>query len=278
MMLAIRHASHHLGISTQDNVMALQINKSIVFPEEYIIEEDLKEMGESNPHTNLIEYLKDILQALYQLSRWLVISEMNVYHPAIRNSQHYIVPDVTLVKIVLSPEEEQALSSWDAERMAPQVVFEVASKGTWPFDVRERATDKPAIYGRIGVREYFTYDPHFPQVWTRNRGIRLRGWRYEDGQPIELQLDVEGRLWSEELNSYLVPDGYYLRLTDREGLRRLTDREIDFQKRLEAEQRAIQLEAERQAEHSARLEAERQIAELQRQLEELRRQQGEDKQ
>lgn len=232
--------------------MALQINKSILFPEEYIIEEDLKEMGETNPHTNLIFYLKEVLKWYFHLQGWLVVSEMNVYHPLIRNSQHYIVPDVTLVKIALPFDEEQALSSWDAERMAPQVVFEIASKGTWPFDVRERDSDKPAIYGRIGVREYFSYDPHQPQVWTRARGIRLCGWRYENGQPLEIQRDEQGRLWSEELQCYLVPDGYFLRLVDSKGNRQLTEQE---------------------AENLARQQAEQQIAELQRQLEELRRQQ-----
>src|SRR5690348_911579 len=129
--------------------MAIPINQ--LYPEEYIIEEDQKEMGQSNPHKNLVDYLQAVLRWFYRLERWLAIAEMNVYHRAIRNSEHYIVPDVALVKIALPPDEEEALRSWNADRMPPQVIFEVCSEGTWPNDVRERDRDKPAIYGRIGV-------------------------------------------------------------------------------------------------------------------------------
>ena len=286
--------------------MKTRIHKVLLYPEEYIIEEDLKEMGDSNPHTILIDYLKAILKHYYALARWLIISNMDVRHPAIHNSRNYIVPDVTLVKVVLSEEEEATLISWNAERLAPSVTFEVSSKGTWPNDVRERDSDKPAIYARIGTKEYFAYDPHQPQVWARSGGVRLRGWRSENGRAVEIIPDEQGRLWSVELDSYLVPDGRFLRLTDREGKMRLTEAQAATQAQNQAfaaqqaatqaqnqalvAQQAAELRAysemtERQAEATARQQAEQnaqaeatarqqaelQVAELQRQIEELRR-------
>lgn len=58
----------------------------------------------------------------------------------------------------------------------------------------------------------------------------------------ELKLDVQGRLWSDELNCYLVQDKCYLRLYERDGKRILTTRE-----RLAAEQKARQRLAKQMA-------------------------------
>lgn len=257
------------------SIQHLKPETALLYPEEYIIEEDLKEMGETNPHKRLMIYLRMLLEWYYHQLGWLVITEMNVYHPAIRNTRKYIVPDVALVKIALPTEEVESLTSWDAERMAPQVIVEIASDKTWPNDVGSKDSDKPAIYGRIGVKEYFTYDPNHPQVWTKSKGVRLRGWRYnEEGQPTELKPDEKGRLWSDELQSFLVPQGYLLRLTDQAGNWRLTKAEADEQARQAAEQRADSEAQARQAAEQRAAEAERQRAEMQRLLERFRQQEG----
>ena len=38
---------------------------------------------------------------------------------------------------------------------------------------------------------------------------------------------LDGRLWSSQLDSFLVPDGKFLRLFDRQGLPRLTREEVE---------------------------------------------------
>ena len=81
------------------------------------------------------------------------------------------------------------------------------------------------IYGRIGIKEYFAYDPHEPLVWEGTNDRRLLGWRYQNGMPVEIQSDEQGRLWSEELDSWLKAEGINLRLYDRENNLRLTENE-----------------------------------------------------
>lgn len=94
------------------------------------------------------------------------------YHPAIQNKLRLVVPDIAVFKdIPIQAEEQFWLSSWDMRqpgRPAPPVIFEIASGGTWPEDVE--ITRKPAVYGRIGVKEYFAYDPNEPSLWKSNQG------------------------------------------------------------------------------------------------------------
>lgn len=59
------------------------------------------------------------------------------------------------------------------------------------------------------------------------QGGRLRGWRLTEGALVEQAPDEQGRLWSSELESYLVADGALLRLTDRDGQLRLTEGEAE---------------------------------------------------
>ncbi len=93
----------------------------------------------------------------------------------------------------------------------------------------------------------------------------MRGWRYPVGEPVEIELDAQGRLWSEQLESWLLVDGFYLRLYDRAGQLRLTEAEADFA--------AYQSEATaRQAAEAARKALEAQLETKDQQLAEMQRQ------
>jgi hypothetical protein len=151
----------------------------------------------------------------------------------------------------------------------PPVVFEISSDATWQKDLEE----KPAQYASMGVSEYFAFDPNLPSFWTGNWRTygRLVGWRKQANsvQHEEIPKDEAGRLWSEQLQSWLVMDGKLLRLYNAEGQLRLTEAEAGRQygeyqlaERLLAGQ---QLEAERQL-AERQLEAERERAEAERQL------------
>jgi hypothetical protein len=116
------------------------------------------------------------------------------------------------------------LRSWKISltRPAPQIVFEIASEETWKNDVLE----KPLKYATIGVKEYFFYDPDDSKHRRRPRR-KLIGWQLNKttGTAIEMVPDQQGRLWSQQLESFLVPDGMYLRLYDNNNQRRLTEAE-----------------------------------------------------
>ena len=221
-------------------------------------QEDL--MGDSLPQMNLFIYLLDVLRWLYRKESWLVAGNINIY--ASPNLLEYpLAPDVAVFKVRLT-EQEQQLRSWkmlEANRPAPSVVFEIGSESTFLDDIRT----KPDKYGKLGVREYFAYDPHEPRLW-RKYGGRLLGWRYTDeGEAAPIEPDEQGRIWSEELESWLVADGGYLRLYDRAGAMRLTkgeaeeaEKQMERDGRLAEYQRAEREHAEKEAEYQ-RAERER---------------------
>ena len=183
-----------------------------------------------------------------------------------------IVPDVMFFPgLVLTAQEREALTSWnmnEPNRPAPAVVFEVSSQSTWQNDLY----NKPEHYRMLGTQEYFACDPRgFWRVTGETR--KLRGWHYPVGslEPVELEADEQGRLWSEVLQSYLVADGSTVRLYDQEMRLRLTGEEAAELARQEAAQ---QIELNRQ-EAERQIELSRQEAELSRQEAELSRQEAE---
>lgn len=189
---------------------------------EYTDEEILSEeqVPSNTPQSDLIHYLLDVLTWLYRAQGWFIGNELTLVY----SKRKKVDPDLMVCKgEVLTPEERRKQSSYRTyararpRRRVPAVVFEISSKSTWEADLY----DKPELYRRAGVKEYVAYDPQEPQLWP-DSSTRLRGWRYIDGRMEEMTLDPRGWLWSQELDSWLVPDGAYLRLYDRTLQRRLT--------------------------------------------------------
>ncbi len=226
--------------------MALQKSDLEFFPEEYLLEED--EMGESNAQFQLIRYLVELLEWLFRLEKWHIAGKLELYHQKVRNTQNKITPDISVFKgIEISSQQRQKLTSWNIGRskITPPVLFEISSNSTRRSDILAGDNYKPAIYGRMGVKEYFAYDPNVPAVWRNTNNQRLLGWRYENSEPVELQPDDQGRLWSEELNSWLKAEGSYLRLYDQENNIRLTQNEASQQRIAELERQLSELKGDR---------------------------------
>lgn len=242
--------------------------------DEYIVEED--ELGDSGPQDTLIHYLKNVLQYYFRREQWLIMANRNHYHYAVDNSKNLIVPDISVAKdIPIPPEDQPYIVSWDmrhdrGNRPPPPLVFEIASKETYKGDIEP--DKKPRLYGLIGVKEYFCYDPNEPPIFAQITGRRLLGWRYDDNrQPHEILPDEYGRLWSEVLEGYLKEDKLYLRLYDRHGILQLPGWESEEAARIKEEAARGREEARRkeaelraQAEAGARIkeEAARKEAEL----------------
>ena len=180
----------------------------------YPTKEDL--MGESVLHAYLVRYLVLLLEYLFQGQVFGVYNNLNFFQTD-DPDEYPLAPDVAVVKGL----PLQVVTSWRLGKTgpAPQVVFEIASKKTWKKD-RE---DKVRRYAEIGVEEYFLYDPTDPPLW-RDIPHRLLGWRRDKArqQMYTIPHDERGRLWSVQLDSWLVPDGDYLRLYDRKNQLRLT--------------------------------------------------------
>lgn len=191
--------------------------------------EDL--MAESVVQFNLIQYLILVLRWLYHTEGWFIASNLNIYETT--NSIEYpLAPDVAVFKgLVISEEEQATLRSWKIlppDQPAPTVVFEVCSDATWRDDLKL----KPEQYQEMGVKEYFAYDPNQPGVWRINRkptDLRLRGWRYNGEEIVEIPRDARGWMWSQELEKWLVPDGKLLLIYDHNEKRCLTEAEAERQ-------------------------------------------------
>jgi Uma2 family endonuclease len=195
-------------------------------------------MGETSPHRSLIDYLALVLKWLFQGQLCAIYENLNFYQTA--NPKEYpFAPDIAVIKGV----SFQYVRSWRVGKTgpAPQVVFEIASEETCNNDLQE----KPGKYARMGVAEYFAYDPN-EQPLNRKTGRRLFGWQLDRAEGVmrEIRLRPDGSLWSSQLQSVLVPQSDHLRLYDRQGHLRLTQAEAEAG-RAEIETRRAQLMAEK---------------------------------
>jgi Uma2 family endonuclease len=201
-------------------------------------------------------------------------------------------PDVMVVKGVPSRPERRSFKTWE-EGAVPCFVLELTSRET----AEEDQHAKRDLYERLGVTEYFLFDPLHEYLDSPLVGHRLIGGRYE-----RLIAGADGGLLSSQLGLRLVPEGEDLALFDfRTGKRVLTPpavyAEVEQALRLaaEAEQRAEQerqraaheqqradqaeqrteLEQQRAEEAERRAEQERQRAEQEQQRAEQERQRAE---
>jgi Uma2 family endonuclease len=208
-------------------------------------------MPENIAHAQLIQYLVEVLKWLFRGHLCSICRNFAFFPPAERPGPQ-VAPDIAVIKgIPLRP-----LNSWRVGKTgpAPHVVFEILSAETWKKDLEE----KPLAYARMGVQEYFAYDPNIAPLATATAG-RLIGWRLDpvSQRMAPLAPSEDTSLWSRELDSFLVPDEDLLRLYDRNHQLRLTEAEARA-RQAEAEARARQAEAEARwaAERQARAEAE----------------------
>jgi len=171
------------------------------------------------------------------------------------NGREHVSPDVYMV-LDYAPPLPAKWQTW-IEGKFPEIVFEISSPSTWRIDVGEGGEDKPALYKRRGVREYYIFDP---QAMVQPA---LRGYGWVDGQWQRYELLASGGPWSPLLRTELRvlpmgenewrPAGPWLRVLDPATGEPIPvpDEQVHLeqQARLEAEDRA-------DAQGQARLEAE----------------------
>lgn len=204
---------------------------------DYFPEEETNPVGETDYHYLCIHLVFDLLMRVFPDPSDVLLAVNNfVYWD--RNQKGLVVgPDLYVVKGA-GRRIRGVYKTWEESGRTPDVVFEFASNKTWQIDL---TTKKHTYEQALGVREYFLFDPfggRYPQ--------KLQGFRLEQGvyQPIALEGD---RLFSEQLNLELVPDGIYLRLFDREaGALIPTPAEVE-QARQQAELEIGRLRAELEA-------------------------------
>jgi Uma2 family endonuclease len=231
-----------------------------------------KDMGETYKHMKIGDYLRQVLLWYFRAEKHLILKNQVVFTTIHRTTS----PDIAVVKNVnLSEEEKDNIVSWRIEpphRPAPSLVIEISSSGNWDKDIE---LDKlPARYAEFGVKEYFAFDP---KGYWEDEEVGLKGWRNENGQMQPLDL-VDNKIWSDELNCWVVDADGKLCFEDAAGNLLLTESEAKdltlFQAQLRAELEAQAKELERQRAEAETLRAE-QRAEAEAQAKELERQRAE---
>ncbi len=148
-----------------------------------------------------------------------------------------IAPDVFVV-FGVEDRPRQNYKLWEEGR-APAFVLEVASPSTWRDDIGR----KRSVYARLGVREYWQYDPLGAHLPARLQGDRLAGSGYVR-QPAATQPDGALTLRSETLGLELrAAPGREMRFRHPATGRELRSHDEEAEGRLVAEARVAELEA-----------------------------------
>ncbi len=224
----------------------------------YYPESDGKPIGETDTHRKEIIRHIELLEDYCCGQKVYVSGALLVYYVE-GDPRRYVVPDAFVAKGIV-PQDRRTYKIW-VEGKAPDMVIETTSRRTRRKDMRI----KPELYARLGVKEYFLFDPLGEYLDPPLQGHRLDGADYRRIEPAE-----DGGLDSHELQLRLrLGEGHldFVRWDTGERLltrAELREREAELRKR-EAERAAREAErAEREAE--ARQAAEAEVARLQAEL------------
>ena len=242
---------------------------------------DSKPMAETDLHRNLMFDLIETLDVHFERDPDVYVSGDLLLFYEEGNKRRHVAPDVFVVLGVSNRKRDHYLL-WEEGR-GPSFVIEVTSKTTR----REDQGKKRTLYQDVlQVPEYFQFDPTEDYLRPPFQGDRLVDGVYEPITP------EGGRLPSLGLGLLLERDGTQLRLVDAETGQRLpTRRDLAVESRMLADQanaradqanaRADQSEAlaAEAAARAGQAEADRRATmeenqRLQRELEALRRRQG----
>ena len=226
-------------------------------------------MAESYDHLYVIMTTLAMLLAHIKGQQATVLADQFLYYaqgfPRLR-----VAPDVMVI-FGVEPGGRDNYKTWE-EGQAPSVIFEMTSPGTRSKD----DVEKKDLYQRLGVTEYWQFDPRGEWIPDKLRGFRLAGDEElvyapildNISQVLQLQLVVEGKI----IAFYRLDNG--VRLLPLEELNLALEQQIEqtaaAAQRADVEaQRATQASerADRAAQRARDLEA--QIAIYQQRLGEL---------
>ena len=194
----------------------------IIYPDS-----DGKPMGETGIHVRTILHLYGALLNFYHTRQDVyVAADMFLYYEK-GNPRACKTPDVMMIQGVPSSPERRSFRTWEEGAM-PTVIFEITSRSTWMEDL----VTKSVLYARLGVKEYFLFDPLEEYLENTLQGFRLEGHDYET---IPVQ---DGTLYSEHLGLQMRREGIFLRLFDPMTGEKVLSYEEMLMKVDEAERRA----------------------------------------
>jgi Uma2 family endonuclease len=139
-------------------------------------------MAETAPHVALIIYMYQVLRYWLRAMRKVCVhADMFVYYRE-GYPKDRVAPDVFVVWGVPQNDARRSYKLWE-EKQAPQVVFEITSTETKRADLGKKRT----LYARLGVEEYYLFDPFGEYLDPPLRGYQLIDNKYVE-QPLETSL------------------------------------------------------------------------------------------
>ena len=148
---------------------------------------DGRPMGETDEHRDAMVRHIELLRYRFRNQRVYVSGDLLVYYEP-QNPKKFVVPDAFVVKGI-DPKKRRIFKIW-VEGRSPDAVIETTSRKT----KRKDMVTKPELYARLGVKEYFMFDPTQEYL-----DPPLQGYRLESEQYVAISADADGALSSSEL-------------------------------------------------------------------------------
>jgi Uma2 family endonuclease len=178
-------------------------------------ESDGKPFGETDQHRDLITNLIFALKLFLANVRAYVTGNLFVYFEE-GNPKAVVAPGVFVV-LGVQQRQRRVYRAWQEQQRLPDIVIELTSKKTSGAD----QTTKPELYARLGIREYFMFDPYGEYLNPHLQGFRLVDGAYGPMREYPLRSDVLGLELREEESA--------LRLYNpRTGVRLPTPAEVEL--------------------------------------------------
>lgn len=242
-------------------VLNLQ-NNSAVKPKKrriYYPESDGKPMAETDAHLKQIFHLINALENFFLERNDVYVAGCNMFYYVEGEPQKCVSPDV-YVCFGIPKGNRRVYKVWAEKNTVPAVIFEITSRKTAANDREE----KKELYQRLGVREYYVYNPEDPKT--------LSAFRLDKNGRYEAATIENRRVHSPTLNLEIVETPEMLRLLDpatNEFLPTVTEL---AQKAEAAQAKAEAAKTKADAESKARAAAETEIERLKAELARLKQQ------
>ena len=170
------------------NLRATEVHPCVAYPE--LFPEGGPPMGAGFIHNDAACNLRDFIQLRLEargLERFRIATDVYLYASAPHEDMQRAAPDV-FVYLEIRPDRGQTGTFHAAFDGPPDLVIEILSRSTRTKDIGVGGTlaSKKRFYQRMGVPEYWVYDP---ERWRGAEAAMLEGFRLAEGVFVPIAPD-----------------------------------------------------------------------------------------
>ena len=230
----------------------------------YYPDSDGEPMAETPVHMEEMVYVWEVLNERFEDDPDVFVGANMFFYFRKGDPRAVVAPDGFVVKGVPKLPggvQRRKYLLWQEEGQVPCFVLETTSESTHAKDEEKRR-----IYAKLGVAEYFQFDPFSEYLDPPLQGLHLVKGFYQPVRP-----NTDGSLLSRTLGVIFRAEESQLRLTDAAtGVPLLRRKEVE-QARRQAEEKAAAAENRAAAEMMARRQVEKRNRALEEEIARLRR-------